>query len=248
MHRSDTAFAIKDSDAGDTFTNTTVSNNTIAIQGADAAISFEIGSNATGSSISGVVISHNAITGVTDEGIDVGPGTNRATHNSVTNIQIVDNTVNLVSTATGLCCQGIVLLAGTDAPSATDPSVLPLGYPDSNSLTNVRVQGNVVTGTLTSGILVEAGLGAGGSSNTISAVTIDENQVSSTLEANGIKIVNGSGTPLGGRIPTSNQISKISIDANHVSTGTTPLEPPMATAPLTLREAVTPRSQTALRR
>ncbi len=170
-------------------------------------------------------ISHNTITGVTDEGIDVGPGTNRATHNSVTNVQIVDNTVNLVSTASGLCCQGIVLLAGTDAPSATVPSVLPLGYPDANSLTNVLVQGNVVAGTLTSGILIEAGGGAGGSSNVISGVIVDANQVNTTLEANGIKIVNGSGNPLGGRIPTSNQISKVSIEANRVSTGTTPLEP-----------------------
>jgi hypothetical protein len=221
----DTAFAIKDSDAGDTFANTTVSNNTIAIQGADGAISFEVGSNATGSSISGALISHNTITGVTDEGIDVGPGTNRATHNSVTNVQILDNTVNLVNSATGLCCQGIVLFAGSDAPSATVPSVLPLGYPDSNSLTNVLVQGNAVTGTLTSGILIEAGLGAGGSSNVISGVTVDANQVKTTLEANGIKIVNGSGNPLGGRIPNSNQISRVSIEANHVSTGTTPLEP-----------------------
>lgn len=222
----DTGFAIKDSGAGDTFSNTTISNNVIAVQGNDGAISLEIGSNATGSSVSGALISHNTITGQTGEGIDVGPGTNRASGNAMTNIQILDNVVNLVNSNTGLCCQGIVLLAGTDGPSATDPNVLPLGYPDSNSLTNVLVQGNVVTGTLTSGILVEAGLGAGGSFNKISGVGIDNNQVSSTMQANGIKIVNGSGTPLGGRIATSNQISAVSIVANRVSTGTVPLQPP----------------------
>lgn len=221
----DTGFAIKDSDAGDTFSNTTVTSNTIAVQGTDGAISFEIGSNATGSTVSGALIAHNTITGATDEGIDVGPGTNRASGNSMTNVQILDNTVNLVSTNTGLCCQGIVMLAGSDAPSATDPNVLPLGYPDSNSLTNVLVQGNTVTGTLTTGILVEAGLGAGGSSNTISGVVIDANQVNSTIEANGIKIVNGSGTPLGGRLATSNKISDVSIDANRVSIGVVPVEP-----------------------
>jgi hypothetical protein len=221
----DTGIAIKDSGAGDTFSNTTVTNNTIAVQGYDGAISFEIGSNATGSEISGVVISHNTITGQTGEGIDVGPGTNRASGNSVTNVQILDNVVNLVNSGTDICCQGIVLIAGTDGPSATDPNVLPLGYPDSNSLTNVLVKGNVVSGTLTSGMLVEAGLGAGGSYNSISGVVIDGNQVNSTLEADGIWIVNGGGTPLGGRIATSNQISAVSIDANRVSMGTVPLEP-----------------------
>jgi hypothetical protein len=221
----DTGFAIKDSDAGDTFSNTTVTKNVIGVQGSDSAISFEIGSNAKGSTVSGAVISHNTITGVTDEGIDVGPGTNRASGNSMTNIQILDNSVNLVSTDSGLCCQGIVVFAGTDAPSATDPNVLPLGYPDSNTLTNVLVQGNVVTGTLTSGILVVAGLGAGGSFNTISGVAIDENHVASTMEANGIAVTNGGGNPLGGRIATSNQISTVSIDANQISTGNVPLQP-----------------------
>lgn len=221
----DTGFAIKDSDAGDTFTNTTVTNNTIAIQGSDAAISFEIGSNATGSSVFTALVAHNTITGETNEGIDVGPGTNRASGNSMNNIQILDNTVNLVSTNTGQCCQGIVVFAGTDGPSATYPSVLPLGYPDSNSLTNVLVQGNTVTGTLTTGILVEAGLGAGGSFNTISGVAIETNQVNSTMEANGIWIVNGGGNPLGGRIATSNQISAVSIESNRVSMGTVPLQP-----------------------
>lgn len=221
----DTGFAIKDSGAGDTFSNTSVTNNDINVEGYDGAISVEIGSNATGSTVSGAVISHNTITGQTGEGIDVGPGTNRATGNSMSNVQILDNVVNLTNAGTDICCQGIVLLAGTDGPSATYPDVLPLGYPDANSLSNVLVQGNVVTGTLTSGILIEAGLGAGGSFNTISNVAITDNQVNSTLAADGIDIVNGGGTPLGGRIATSNQISSISLVGNRVSTGAVVLQP-----------------------
>jgi len=221
----DTGFAIKDSGAGDTFSNTTVTNNVITVQGNDGAISFEIGSNATGSTVSGAVISHNTITGQTGEGIDVGPGTNRATGNSMSDVQILDNVVNLTNAGTDICCQGIVLLAGTDGPSATYPNVLPLGYPDANSLSNVLVQGNVVTGTLTSGILIEAGLGAGGSFNTISSVAINDNQVTSTMAADGIDIVNGGGTPLGGRVATSNQISSISLVANRVSMGAVVLQP-----------------------
>ncbi len=221
----DTGFAIKDSDAGDTFSNVTVAKNTIAVQGYDGAISVEIGSNATGSSVSGVIISGNKITGQTGEGIDVGPGTNRAVGNRIEQVQILDNSVDLVNKGLTICCQGIVLFAGTDAPSATDPNVLPLGYPDSNSLTDVLVKGNDVSGTLTTGILVQAGLGAGGSSNSISDISIANNQVNTSLKANGIKVVNGSGTPLGGRVATSNHISTVSIDANRVATGVVPLQP-----------------------
>ena len=217
--------AIKDDDAGDTFLNTEVTANTIHIQSFDSGISFGIIGNATGSTISGGVIAHNVVIGSTGQGIEIADGGNRASGNSLSNVQVVDNTVTLTNADTNQCCQGIVVLAGTDTPAALDPSVLPLGHPDSNQVREILLQGNSVSGTLTTGIQVVAGLGNGGSSNSISGVTIESNQVSSTSDANGLWIVNGDGesTFPDMRLASNNSISNVTVSANRIFTGSGPI-------------------------
>lgn len=222
----DAGVLVRDSGAGNTFSGIKFTNNTIMVQGTDTGIGLDIGSNATGTTITGGLIAQNTISGESDIGIDVGAGANRATGNSVTSIQVIDNSITLQGSDPSTCCQGIVVFAGTDAPSAIFPTVLPLGYPNGNSVSNIVVQGNDVRGTLTTGIQVVAGLGAGGSSNHVSDVTLANNIVTSSTNATGLWIVTGGGgPPVGNQIQTANEISNVTLTANRVSTGPTPVEP-----------------------
>ncbi len=215
-----TGIGVKMSNAGDRISNFTVTDNVLSMSGTDEGVGFEVGGNATGVVMSGIVIARNTVNGRVDIGINVAAGANRAAANVIDGVQVSDNKVQLISQDAGFCCQGIVVQAGSDAPDAIFPNVLPLAYADRNETRNVLVRGNTVGGTLVWGIAVQTGLGAGGSANSVHDVQIERNTIASSTLSPGILIMTaGGGPPLGGRYPTGNEISRVSASANRITIG-----------------------------
>lgn len=147
-------------------------------------------------------------------------GFNRGQANTVEDLKVLDNRINLVSHGSDFCCQGINVEAGSDAASAIFPDLLPLAYPDGNETKNIVVRGNLVSGTLVWGITVASGLGAGGSSNSVHDIQIQANTITSDTVANAILIwTAGGGPPIGNRNETGNQIAHVTLDSNRITVG-----------------------------
>ena len=230
----ETGISVKPAAAGDRFENTTVTDNNIQINGHDAGISFCTGGNGTETIISGGLIARNTITGRTDIGIGLVAGCERAEKTIVENVRILDNQVNLVSHDSDFCCQGIIIQAGTDAPWAIFPDVLPLGYPDGNQTRNILVSGNTISGTLVWGVSLASGMGSGGSFNSVHDIQFKSNTITSDTQANAVLIWTAGGHPtFGNRLATGNQIAHVTLDSNRITVGgakgSGPLEGPVNT-------------------
>ena len=202
----------------------TITDNTIRIDepesggGVGDVIAVASGGNSTGTRISGVLIARNSIEGVGRQaGIVVFPGGQRAEANTIDGVRILDNRIDVGSSRDP--GRGIVLTAGSDVAELIYPDVHPVRYPDDNVLRNVDVRGNSITGTLDFGVSVEAGTGAGGSSNRIENVRIVDNAVRSDLVASGVHIWLGDGEPFQNRYATGNRIVGVSVHANRIVTG-----------------------------
>lgn len=211
----DSGIAAKLSNAGDRIENVTVTDNTIQMNGPGEGIGFEVIGNATGAAISDGMIARNAIAGRAGSGVSIVAGGTRAQTNTIESVQVIDNRVDLVSQGFGFCCQGIDVEAGGD----TNTDLTPIAYPDGNELRNVLVQGNTISGTLVSGISVQAGVG-GGSNNHVHDIQIENNTISSSTPARGVLIWTvGGGSPVANSAETGNQIARVAVDANRISIG-----------------------------
>ena len=212
----DAGIAAKLSNAGDRVQNITVTDNTIQINGTDEGIGLEVIGNATGAAISGALVARNSIAGRADIGISVSAGGTRAQANTIEGVQMLNNRINLASQNSGFCCQGIVVEAGGD----TNTALAPVAYPDGNQTQNVLVRGNTITGTLVSGVSVQAGLG-GGSNNRVNDIQVEANTITSSTLASGVLIWTvGGGSPVPNKDETGNQIARIAVDANRIRIGT----------------------------
>jgi hypothetical protein len=224
---------------GDRLERASVTDNTIRMGKDDGfdlngtGIGFFDGGNATGTRISDLLIARNSIEGVNGDrsGIVVAPGVERAEANRMERVRILDNHVHLVTRGSRGCCQAIVLQAGTDSPAAAQPDVLPVRYPDRNVLRNVTVRRNAVSGTLVWGVIIQAGIGAGGSRNLVQKVAIERNLIRSSTVAFGVAVQLGDGMPYMNRYATANRATSITIDANRITIGNAN---PFATAGLFL--------------
>jgi len=211
----DSGIAAKLSNAGDRLENITVTDNTIQMNGPGEGIGLEVIGNATGAAISGGLIARNTIAGRAGIGITLVAGGTRAQTNTVENVQVLNNRVNLVSQDSGFCCQGIDLEAGSD----TNTDLAPVRYPDGNEMQNVLVQGNTISGTLVFGVGVQAGTG-GGSDNRVNDIQVQANTITSSTLASGVLIWTiGGGSPVGNSNQTDNQIARVAVDANRITIG-----------------------------
>ena len=212
----DAGIAAKLANAGDRVENITVTDNTIQINGPGQGIGLEVISNATGAAISSGLIARNSIVGRAGIGISVVAGGVRAQTNTVKGVQVLDNRISLVSQNSGFCCQGIVVEAGGD----TNTPLAPVAYPDGNETQNVLVRGNAISGTLVSGVSVQAGLG-GGSNNRVHDIQVEANTITSSTLASGVLFWTvGGGSPIGNKDQTNNQIARVAVDANRITIGT----------------------------
>jgi hypothetical protein len=209
----DTGIKATLSNAGDRIENITVTDNTI--QNATEGIALEVIGNATGAAISGGLVARNSIAGNTGIGIGLVSGGVRAQTNTVENVQVLDNRLNLVSQGASFCCQGIVVEAGGD----TNTDLTPIAYPDGNEMQNVLVRGNTISGTLVEGVSVQEGLG-GGSNNRVNDIRVEANTITSSTLASGVLIWTvGGGSPVENRDETGNQIARVAVDANRITIG-----------------------------
>lgn len=209
--------------SGDRAERLTVTGNSIRIsERTDAGIEVEVGGDAgddgTPARISDVLIARNSVEGSAGAGISVGSGVQRAQGNLTQRVRVLDNRVRLVRRGGGFCCQGIRVQAGSEAPDGIFPEVRPLRYPDRNTIRDVEVRGNSVSGTLEWGVSVSAGLGAGGSRNRAEGVRIVDNTVSSTVAGGkSVYVVIDNGEPIGQRYAVANRIAKVTIASNRIS-------------------------------
>lgn len=192
---------------------TTVTENTVRVVGKmlGPGISFETSGDSTGARISDVLIARNSVSGSPDAGIAVVAGANRAQEGIVERLKILDNRIRLGRSGRPSCCLGIVVGAGDDSAEFAE-LVDPPRYLDGNLLRDVLVRGNSLSGTLGSGIAVEAGEGAG-RRNRVRNARIERNVVrSGTPGSPGALLKAGGGTEK--RYATGNRISGIWITGN----------------------------------
>ncbi|MHB8644097.1 MAG: InlB B-repeat-containing protein [Gaiellaceae bacterium] len=214
----DSGIAVELANAGDRVQNLTVSDNTIQMNGPGEGIGLGVIGNATGAAISGALVARNSVAGPAGIGIGVTAGGVRAQSNTIDGVQLLDNRLNLIKQSSGSCCQGIVVEAGGD----TNTALAPVAYPDGNETQNVLVRGNSISGTLVSGVSVQAGLG-GGSNNRVNDIQVQANTISSSTLASGVLIWTvGGGSPVGNNNQTDNQIARVAVDANRITIGTAP--------------------------
>jgi hypothetical protein len=213
------------SSSGERVEHVKVTDNEITITGraVGPGISFETagplgGEASTGARISDVLIARNSVSGSPDMGIGVAAGTGRGQDGAVTGARVIDNRVELVKTGSYYCCQGIVVLAGSDDPSfAAGP---PVRYLDDNTVRDVVVRNNVVSGTLEWGIALQAAWGGGGRRNRVRDVRIKQNVVRTSAPGLGVMVVNGGGTPYDNRYTSDNRIAGVVIASNRFVIGT----------------------------
>src|SRR5579864_289235 len=209
----DTGIKATPSNAGDRVENVTVTDNTI--RNATEGIALEVVGNATGAAISGGLVARNSIAGNTGLGIGLVAGATRAQTNTLENVQVLDNQLNLVGQGSQFCCQGVVVEAGGD----TNTDLRPIAYPDGNETRNVLVRGNTISGTLVWGVGIQAGLG-GGSNNRVNDIQVEANTITSSTRASGVLIWTvGGGSPVANNEETGNQIARVAVDANRITIG-----------------------------
>ena len=212
---------------GDRIQGATVTDNIIRVVGmgvgagsdsADTGIALETGGNSDDVVISDVVIGGNSIEGEPSIGINVVAGGGRSQSATTQRIRVVDNDVHLEKRVDKYCCQGIVISAGSDDPSfAAGP---PVRYLDDNTVRDVVVRNNVVSGTLEWGIALEAAWGGGGRGNRVRDIRIKQNVVRTSLPRLGVAMVIGGGTPYDNRYTSDNRIAGVVIASNRFTIGT----------------------------
>jgi hypothetical protein len=212
------------SSSGDRIAGATVTDNTIRLGGGagiDLGQTGNAGDDGTSARISDVLIARNAIEGTGMVGIEVAAGTSRAQGNITEAVRVLDNRVHLVCRGSGTC-NGISILAGTDASYAIAPDVHPVRHPDGNVLRNVEVAGNRLSGDLEVGVWVGAGSGgAAGSRNRVLDLQIERNVISSTIVGKGVYLAVGAADPDLHRYAAGNQITGVQIGENRISIGRT---------------------------
>ena len=201
----------------------TVAGNTIRVTGTanGPGIGLTTGLDSMGARIADVLVARNSIEGSPDIGIMVAPGTTRAQASVLERVRVLDNRVHLVRRGPYFCCQGVVVQAGSDAPGpAKGP---PLRYLDDSRARDVLVRGNAISGTLQWGIQLIAGFGGGGRRNRVEQVRVERNVVRSSTLGTGVYLVTGAGTPYKNRLATGNRIARVTIDANRIAIGRSPV-------------------------
>lgn len=217
---------------GDRVEGLTVTENTIRV-GTRArpgilgpGIQVDIAGYTTDSRISNVLIARNSIEGVQASGdgaIVVASGLHRAQDNTIDGVRIVGNRVHVVRPHPSACCYGIVIYAGGDTWAV---NFRPVNYPNRNVVRNVEIAGNTVTGSLATGLSIQAGVFSGGSSNRIENVRVQRNVISATTNwGKGIYLWVGDhapGKPGAVRRPgpaVGNRIAGVVIDRNRITNG-----------------------------
>ena len=203
------------SGTGDRVEGATVTGNVIRVAGeiADTGIALQPGGDSDDVVISDVLIAHNTVEGEVI-GIDVAAGTGRSQHSSTERIRVVDNRIHLVKQSPNYCCVGIQVQVGSDDPSfAIGP---PIRYLDDNSVRDVLVRANSISGTLEAGVSVAAGIGGGGRRNRIGDVRIVHNHIRTSKATIGISVATGDGNPYRDRYAADNRINEVVVKANDV--------------------------------
>lgn len=215
---------------GDRVEHFTLTENTIHPLPSATGGSIEIGAGGftTQSLISDVLIARNAIDAVDAGGIAVGTGFQRAQANTLERVRIIDNRVHLVRSHPGqFCCGGIGVAGGGDTFAPGIPDVRPVNYPDRNLVRDVQIAGNLITGSLISGVGIGAGV-TGASQNRIENVRVQRNVIRSTFKwaRGGVWVLVGENDAHSPRPPsepvrpaTGNRVTDVTIDANWITSG-----------------------------
>lgn len=207
------------SGTGDRVEGATISNNAVRAGGSEG-IAVSLAGNSADARISDISIADNSVEGEADIGIYVTGGDGRAQGGIAENIRIVGNSVHLVKETDKFCCQGIVINAGSDNPLfAVGP---PVRYLDDNTVRDIVVRGNKVSGTLEWGLALQAAWGGGGRRNQVRDIRIKQNVVRTSLPRLGVMVVNGGGTPYDDRYTSDNRITGVVIASNRFVIGTGP--------------------------
>ena len=211
---------------GDVVKGLSITGNTLSNQGLDVAIQIINGGYSKNQSQSEILIQKNKISG--GWGIEIAGGAGRTQDSSISNVQILDNQLNLMPLtgkcdsswnsckAQSYCCSGIKMSAATDNWGGLADSIAPDSQPSRNSLRNVVVRGNTITGQLIQGISISSGVTGGSSDNVVDGVLIEHNSIKSSTIGTGIHILN-----YGDSQTTSpnNSITNVNVLANRIEIG-----------------------------
>jgi len=203
-------------DSGDQIDQITISNNTIQA-GTDVsnpAIDLGAGGDAIDSNLSNVQITGNTISGHFPDGISIGSGVERSQSDVVSNVQILNNKIQLTCPQLSLCV-GVYLPVGNDSAQLA-LLTSPPRYPDNNQLTDVTVSGNVIGGNPAWGISIAVGQSIGGANNTVSGVNLTNNTIQTSTPTIGIFVFTGNSD---NRTTSGNVVSNLTISSNNISTG-----------------------------
>jgi len=168
---------------GDVVDRILIANNSINIDQSTEEALFGIGlgmgfwSDSKENRLSNGVIAYNSILGDPSQGMLIGSGMVGATDNSVTDLRIIGNTIDISERHSfGAGRTAIALLAGDGATDFYNRSYSPIGYPSRNVLSNVQVSGNTMKGEIAHGVY-SFGACCGGSDNVVDNVRIYANVI-----------------------------------------------------------------------
>ena len=209
--------------AGDALKDVIIANNNIAIpmtNGGGIAMNFGAGPGAAKNQALDMVIANNTISGVTPQfGIRLATGVGSASASLVDGVQIIGNQISATRPPPPArdpfpAVAGIILVSGDAASDDQFPALRPIQYSENNTMRNVSVLSNTMTGAANFGIQLEVAC-CGNASNTIDSLSIQGNTITGVV-GNAMVLTSGSSGGYYSRPTTRNELSNVKIQANTI--------------------------------